>query len=171
MLRCWVAGFLRIGIGLSLMGSGLVGYFSRKGSVTRPLIFNLGDFSEILEPYFAALPYLAIALGLALIVGFLTSAAAIGSAFFSLFMMVLAMFVSYNAARGNGQFGVATDPFLSMILQSNLPQLIPYAALIWFSSVENHPVSIDALIFGRTELVPDEPAQTELPGSSTHSSG
>ena len=68
---------------------------------------------------------------------------------------------------GPGRFG--GDPFqymtMMMGMSSYLPSLVPQIALIWLSPLENHPYSIDALIFGRYRA----PRSSPRPGRSTRS--
>jgi hypothetical protein len=124
-----------------------------------------------LDPLMAAVPYLAIGLGLALILGFLTTPTSVAAAFFGLLtplMTTVAIISNGMAGMGMGPAGMwpgrfGGDPFsyMTMIMgMSNyLPSLIPQIALIWLSPLENHPYSIDALIFGRNpvEIVPPSP--------------
>ena len=171
MIRCWTAFLLRLGIGLSLLGSGLAGYFGMQaGRVGANVIWGMGPSTSMLDPFMSGLPYLAIGLGLALILGFLTTAAAIGAGFFSLIMpaMLILQVVSSGGAGGfnmGGRWG--NDPFLAMMMSMSLPNLLVYATMIWLSPLENHPYSVDALIFARNELEPApprlEPAQETEP--------
>ena len=169
-IRCWVALFLRIGIGLSLLSSGLAGYFSQQGRVFGGGgVWGQGLLTAGLEPFFAALPYLAIGIGLALILGFLTTASAIAAAFFSLLTPILTIIqiIGAGASGGvnmGGRWG--NDPFSAMMMSMLLPSLIPQAALIWFSPLENHPYSIDALIFGRNEIEMSPEHSSPAPGGS-----
>jgi hypothetical protein len=169
-IRCWVALFLRIGVGLSLLAIGLAGYFGQRSPMMGAGAWGQGLGFGGLDPFFSALPYLAIALGLALVLGFLTTASAIGAAFFSLMMpaFVIVQIVSVGASGGAGMMrggGWGNDPFIVMMMAMSLPNLIPMAALIWLSPLENHPYSVDALIFGRNEMEtfirPEAPQSTQ----------
>jgi hypothetical protein len=113
------------------------------------------------DPFFSALPYFAIGLGLALILGFLTTPAAIASGLFSLLMPIFSIIQIVSAGPSNGfnRGGIwGNDPFLAMMVSMSLPTLLTQAALIWLSPLENHPYSIDTLIFGRNEIEPPPPA-------------
>jgi hypothetical protein len=169
-IRCWIALFLRLGVGLSLLTSGLAGYFSQQG---RPFggggVWGQGLLTTGIEPFFAAIPYLAIGIGLALILGFLTTASAIASAFFSLLTPILMIIQIVGAgASGGGNMGGrwGNDPFSAMMASMVMISLIPQAALIWFSPLENHPYSIDALIFGRNEIDMAPRLSSPLPGGT-----
>ncbi len=50
-----------------------------------------------------------------------------------------------------------------MMLSASLPNLLTNAAMIWLSPLENHPFSVDALIFGRDEIEPFEPRPEPIP--------
>jgi hypothetical protein len=169
-IRCWIALFLRLGIGLSMLSTGLAGYFSQQGRVFGGGgIWGQGVLSSGLEPFFAAIPYLAIGIGLALILGFLTTASAIASAFFSLLAPIL-MIIQIIGAGSSGGMNMGgrwgNDPFSAMMMSMVLISLLPQAALIWFSPLEYHPYSIDALIFGRNEIeMAPQPASTVTGGS------
>jgi hypothetical protein len=172
MIRCWTAFLLRVGIGLSLLGSGLAGYFGMQVGRGGANAWGMGPSMSMLDPFMSGLPYVAIGLGLALILGFLTTAAAIGAGLFSLIMPAL-LIVQIVASGGMGGMNMGgrwgNDPFLAMMLSMSLPNLLVHATMIWLSPMENHPYSIDALIFARNELEPTmprpEPAQATEPES------
>ena len=162
MIRCWTAFLLRVGIGLSLLGSGLVAYFGMQAGRGGGNLWGQGPSMMMLDPFLSGLPYLAIGLGLALILGFLTTAASIGAGFFSLISPVLLILqVVTSAGSGGVNMGGrwGNDPFFAMMMSMSLPNLLVHSAMIWLSPMENHPYSVDALIFGRNELEPPEPRQ------------
>ncbi len=164
-IRRWVAFLLRMGVGLSLLGSGLVGYFGAQNGMVGARPWLQSPSASMLEPFLLGLPYVAIGLGLALILGFLTKVASIAAGFFSLLVPIFAIIEVVLAGRGtpgNWQFytpgsGVASN--LAVMMTTNLPTLLTQAALIWLSPLENHPYSVDALIFGRNEMEPAPPAE------------
>ena len=165
-IRCWVALLLRMGIGLSLLGSGLAGYFGSQRPGGGIGVWGQNLSFPALDPFFSALPYIAIGLGLALILGFLTTAAAIASGFFSLLMPIFSIIQIVGAGPSNGfnRGGMwGGDPFFAMMLSMSLPSLLAQAALIWLSPLENHPYSIDTLIFGRNEIEAPPPAPPRSP--------
>ncbi len=184
----WVAGFLRVGIGLSLLTTGLEAYFIQKTSFnsTQGMIQGLGDWTIAIDPLLASLPYLAIGLGVALIVGFLTTASSIIAAFYSLIGVItvlIAVLCSRAQVTSYNPIGVTISPYANMVMSMSMVNLIPYAALIWLSPIENHPISVDALIFGQprepvifatnrpeVETAELEPDTKILPGGD-HSSG
>jgi len=182
-IRRWVAMLLRLGIGLSLLSSGLAGYRgATAGAGLRPPSPLGGPFSQnpfgALGPFFTAAPYFEIGLGLALVFGFLTTASSIAAGFFTLLApaVVAVQFATTGATTGGGMF--PNNPNFTMLMMlgagggSFLPGLLANAALIWLSPLENHPYSVDALIFGRAAPEPfqvprpaDEPASPGAPGA------
>jgi hypothetical protein len=182
LIRCWVAGFLRVGIGMGMLSTGLIEYYGQRNPMRGGFGWGQGIASGGLDPLVSALPYFAIGLGLALILGFMTTVAAIGSAFFSLLTPLfasVAVIMSMSSLTPNQGLG----PFLEMFRSASISNLLPYAVMIWLSSLENHPISIDALIFGRNEFVPTiaPPSRPEVEvrqeaspsseGTEAHSSG
>jgi flagellar biosynthesis protein FliQ len=164
MIRCWVAGFVRVGIGLSMLGSGLRGYFAQQNVGFRNGLSGIGSLGGALDPLFLALPYFSIALGVALLVGFLTTAAAIGAAFLSLLpsvLLIIEVIARFGMPMGGGFGRFGGDPFESMFLTLSLSQMLPYAVMIWLSPLENNPISFDALIFGRNTVSRIRPPSVE----------
>jgi hypothetical protein len=169
-IRVWVALLLRVGIGLSLLSTGLAGYFGMQGGRLGGGSWGMGPSMSMLDPFMSSLPYLAIGLGLALILGFLTTASAIGAGFFSLILPLFAIVQialagpSNTFAPGGGWAG--NQQFLGMLMSMTLPNLLTNAAMIWLSPLENHPYSVDALIFGRNEMEPPAfpPGPIQAPG-------
>lgn len=169
-LRIWVALLLRLGIGLSLLSTGLSGYFGLQAGGMRmggggPWGGGIPSLS-VLDPFVSGLPYLAIGLGLALILGFLTTASAIGAGFFNLIMPVFGIVqtIAMGTMGGvnmGGRFG--NFQFFEMMMGMGASNLLANAALIWLSPLENNPFSVDALIFGRNEIEPVEPMPARIP--------
>jgi uncharacterized membrane protein YphA (DoxX/SURF4 family) len=172
-IRVLVALLLRFGIGISLLNYGLIGYMNvRLPGSGMGVPVPSSSFTG-LDPLISAIPYLAIGLGLALILGFLTTPTSVAAAFFGLLtpLMTTVAIIS-NGMAGTGAMGgwptrFGGDPFqyMSMVMgmSTYLPSLIPQIALIWLSPLENHPYSIDALIFGRNpvQIVPPTPVTVE----------
>jgi hypothetical protein len=186
-IRVMVALLLRFGIGISLLNTGLIGYMSGRGAGgTTAFSIPSASFTGI-DPLMSAIPYLSIGLGLALILGFLTTPTSVAVGFFGLLMpLMTTVAIISNGTVGPGVMGFGGGgpgrfgggPFQYMItmmeLSIYLPSLIPQIALIWLSPLENHPYSIDALIFGRgaspivpplrpVEPEPAEPQPAEAP--------
>jgi uncharacterized membrane protein YphA (DoxX/SURF4 family) len=167
-IRIWVTLLLRLGIGLSLLSTGLTGYFGmHTGGGMGSGLWGPGTSLSMLDPFMSGLPYLAIGLGLALILGFLTTAAAIGAGFFSLIIPIFAIIQTAMAGSAGG-FNMrgqwANEQFLAMMMTMSLPNLLTNAAMIWLSPLENNPISVDALIFGRNEMEPESfPTPAPIP--------
>jgi uncharacterized membrane protein YphA (DoxX/SURF4 family) len=178
-LRYWMAGFLRIGIGLMMINTGLEEFFIRNGAMGGRNGWGNNASLWALDPILATLPYFEIGLGLALILGFLTTVAAIGSAFLSLTSTLITMFAIVSqmgsALLNQGwRFGQGES------FSPSLVNLLPYALMIWLSPLDNNPISIDTLIFGRREfrrtIAPPtprngQPDPIQVEPSEDHSSG
>lgn len=154
-IRLWVAFLLRVGTGLALLSVGLAGYFGARGRGPGAGPWWPGPSSGMLDPFLSGMPYLAMGLGLALILGFLTTTSAIGATLYGLLTPIFGIVQVIAAGSLNGfnmgnQFG--NDQYLIMMTSIHLPNLLTNVATIWLSPLENHPYSIDALIFGRNEL-------------------
>jgi uncharacterized membrane protein YphA (DoxX/SURF4 family) len=163
-LRVWVTLLLRFGIGLSLLSTGLAGYFGASTGFAAP---GRNSFSMI-DPFLSGLPYVAIALGLALVLGFLTTASSIAAGFFALIPLLLSMVqLAFSARSGLPGFGGRWgNDYIAMMGLAGVSNLLPNAALIWLSPLENNPYSVDAMIFGRNEIEPSSrgPAVDEPSG-------
>jgi hypothetical protein len=170
-IRIWVTLLLRLGIGFSLLSTGLAGYYGlQAGGGMGGGPWGRGPSLSMLDPFMSGLPYLAIGLGLALILGFLTTAAAIGAGFFSLILPLFSIVqtVAMGTSGSPGfRGGWASDQFMAMLMMTSLPNLLTNAAMIWLSPLENNPVSVDALIFGRNEIEPIEPMPEPIPEPET----
>src|SRR3954447_2205803 len=140
-IRVMVALLLRFGIGISLLNTGLIGYMNvRVPGAGMSMPVPSAGFTG-LDPLMSAIPYLAIGLGLALILGFLTTPTSVAAGFFGLLMpLMTTVAIISNGAGGMGggmgwpgRFG-GGDPFqyMSMVmgLSTYLPSLIPQIALI-----------------------------------------
>jgi hypothetical protein len=167
-IRIWVTLLLRLGIGLSLLSTGLAGYYGMQagGGMGRGP-WGGGPSMSVLDPFMSGLPYLAIGLGLGLILGFLTTASAIGAGFFSLILPTYAIIQTVmlgTTGTPNFRGGWGNDQFMAMMMMTSLPNLLTNAAMIWLSPLENNPFSVDALIFGRNEIEPGSfPTPTPRP--------
>src|ERR1700733_7296776 len=130
-IRIWVTLLLRLGIGFSLLSTGLAGYYGlQAGGGMGGGPWGRGASLSMLDQFMSGLPYLAIGLGLALILGFLTTASAIGAGFFSLILpiYVIIQTVSMGSVGGfnmGGRWG--NDQFLAMMMSSSLPTLLTNA--------------------------------------------
>jgi len=161
-IRRWAAFLLRMGIGLGLFNTGLAGYMAvavprGMGPGMPTLGPGMPTFGGFL-PIFGPMPYIEIALGMALILGFLTTASSIAAGLQLLLMpCMLTIQLATSGASSPGMmmpgrgWGIPNAGMLMMMEAGmlSLPGLLTHAALIWLSPLANHPYSIDALIFGR----------------------
>jgi uncharacterized membrane protein YphA (DoxX/SURF4 family) len=167
-IRIWVTLLLRLGIGLSLLSTGLSGYFGmHTGGGMGAGLWGPRTPLSMLDPFMSGMPYLAIGLGLALILGFLTTASAIGAGLYSLIIPVFAI-VQTVMTGSNGGFnmggGWGNQEYIAMMMTMSLPNILTNAAMIWLSPLENNPISVDALIFGRNEIEPESfPTPVPIP--------
>ena len=147
----FVAFFLRVGLGLSLLNAGLMGYvLSRNGGGMNPFTQSMSVIPGT-EPLFDLVPYLQIVVGLALILGFFTTVAAAAAGMLTL-LHPLAQTVALLAGGGisarPGMFRF--DPsFISLLALGNAPTFLLTAAVLWLSSVRNNPWSLDGLMFAQ----------------------
>lgn len=172
-IRCWVVLLLRLGIGLSLLGTGLAGYFESQRTGAGMVGWGQNPSMMGYSLLFSVLPYIEMGLGLALILGFLTKTAAIASGFFSLLMPLMSIIQIVGTGPSNPggwQFytpnaGVPSN--FAVLMTTFLPNLLTQAALIWLSPLRNHPYSIDTLIFSRNEIESPEPVLAPTPAPAT----
>ncbi len=89
-IRIWVTLLLRLGIGLSLLSTGLAGYFGLQAGRRDGRRPGAGNASmSMLDPFISGLPYLAIGLGSGPDPRVLDDGSAIGAGFFSLIVPIL----------------------------------------------------------------------------------
>jgi uncharacterized membrane protein YphA (DoxX/SURF4 family) len=157
-----VALLLRMGLGVSLLNGGLLGFLSaRRGGAASSLAW-----STMLGPAAVAsvlqndllVPVVQIAIGLALILGFLTLIAAVLAGF----LIVSGPIFQFLAILSNS--GSPSSPELPMqvlVSTGSINLLLLVAAVLWLTPVEGTPWSLDALIFAqrrhRTDAHPHQP--------------
>jgi uncharacterized membrane protein YphA (DoxX/SURF4 family) len=145
-IRSLVAVLLRFGLGLTLLKRGVVDYLSLNSSISPGFFASRVPIPIDLEPYFQYLAYTEMALGLALILGFFTTAAAVLAGCLQLItpllQTVVAMTTQFVQARG-----MNVSVILSLYEGSGASNLLVVAAVIWFSPVASNPWSLDRLIF------------------------
>ncbi len=170
IIRCWVAMVLRVGVGLSLLNIGIAGYMATQPGPGGPGLMVINTNFPAITPFIGGLPYAAIALGLALILGFLTTFTAIATACFFLLVPVLTAVSFLGSGPGLARgFGPGPDLPIGAILIAAfyLPSLVPQVLLIWMSPLANHPFSVDALIFGRAPVADPSETPPTVPATST----
>ena len=143
-IRQMVALMLRLALGISILNAGMARHLGARMTNQVPGLTMLNGTSEFLS----ALAYTQVAIGLALIVGFLLTPAAVGACLLILLAPVfqIAMEVGY----GNSGQSFLNDPFFVASSITMPILMLPAALVLWFSPVANHPYSVDALISART---------------------
>lgn len=154
-LRSAIAFVLRVSLGLGLLNVGLLTYMANRtgaipgmrgmgGMPATPVVpGNLGmmDVSQVV-------PYLQIAIGLALVLGFFTTYAAVAAGLVSLLdpaAMTVSLLASGMPVRGPSMFGM--NYFGTWGAEST--RLLLVAAVAWMAASGHNPLSIDTLVFGR----------------------
>lgn len=124
---------LRVGLGMHLLNLGLSSYVLRSGALANSQV--------------QLLPYLQVALGVALILGVFTTAAAVGAGF-----LVLLQPLAQTLIMLAGGLNPAVRPPLSvrMLYEAGggTGNLLIAAVVLWFSPPGRNAWSIDGLIFG-----------------------
>lgn len=165
--RVLVALVLRLTLGLTLLDEGVRHYLLEKLASSTPVARNFYG-SPVVYPYGATpsppptvpgweafagyLPYAEVAVGVAVALGFFTTAAATLAALWPLLLRVLKL--GYVLAV------VPLDPTASPALVQPddaaraLPLLLLAVAVIWLSSSGTNPMSLDALVRRRAAARP-----------------
>src|SRR3954469_23620556 len=149
-VREMIAVLLRVGLGVCLLNGGLLGYIAarRGGNSASSLVWStlLGPSSvaSVLE-HDLLVPFVQIALGLALILGLFTVASAVLSGF----LIVSGPIFQFLAVLS--QVGQPGNPTLElqalMVTTGSVNLLLLVAAVLWITPVEGTPWSLDVLIF------------------------
>jgi uncharacterized membrane protein YphA (DoxX/SURF4 family) len=158
-VRPTVAVLLRLGLGVSLLNGGLLGYLSAHRGISAPGL----AWSTLLGPAAAAgalqhdalVPLVQIGLGMALILGFFTSVSAAGAGL----LILSGPIFQFLAILGNsGASGDGADLQMQALVSSGTTNLLLLvAALLWLTPGDGTPWSLDALIFAHRRAEPDPP--------------
>jgi uncharacterized membrane protein YphA (DoxX/SURF4 family) len=159
-VRTLVALLLRVGLGLTMLKRGVVDYLSLTSSISPGFFMSRVPIPIDLEPYFHYLAYAEMALGLALILGFFTTAAAVLAGCLQLITPLLQTVVTLSTQFVQAR-GMNVSVVLSLYEGSGASNLLVVAAVLWFSPVASNPWSLDRLIF-----VPRERPATPAPASA-----
>src|SRR3954453_22999699 len=144
-VRRVVALILRVGLGVCLLNGGLLGYLtaqrggaSASGLVWSPLL-GPSSVASVLE-HDLLVPFVQIALGLALILGFFTVASAVLSGF----LVISGPIFQFLAVLS--QVGQPGNPPLElqalMVTTGSVNLLLLVAAVLWITPVEGTPSSL-----------------------------
>jgi uncharacterized membrane protein YphA (DoxX/SURF4 family) len=149
-VRALVALVLRVGLGLTLLKRGVVDHLSLNGATSPGFLPTRAPISIDLELSFHYLAYAEMALGLALILGFFTTVAAVLAAFLQLGTPLLQTIITLSAHFVQAR-GMNVSVVLGLYEASATSNLLMVAAVLWFSPVTSNPWSLDQLIFVRRE--------------------
>lgn len=155
--------FLRLGLGIAILNAGLISYLQQSG-------FNgggRGGFGSMFfggpQPSFGQafeaiklLPYVEIAVGVALILGFFTGWAVLLAMAIQIFVplvQTVLILLYHGQGNMNGMFGVE-----SMFPSSRLVTLLFGALVLWLCPAHRNPFSVDSLVFRPSfNVLPREP--------------
>jgi hypothetical protein len=159
-----VALLLRMGLGVSLLNGGLLGFLSaRRGGAASGLAW-----STMLGPAAVAgalqndllVSFVQIAIGLALVLGFFTLIAAVLAGFLivsgPLFQFLAIL--SNSAPPGNADL-----PMQVLITTGSINLLLLVTAVLWLTPMEGTPWSLDALIFAHRRQTPGDGSVSAAP--------
>jgi hypothetical protein len=147
-VRQMIAVLLRLGLGITLLDGGLLGYvMARRGGQASGL-----GWTTLLGPAAVAgvlendllVPFVQIAIGLALILGFFTVVSAILAGFLILSGPIFQFLAILSSS------GPATNSALMMqalVTTGSINLLLLVAAVLWLTPIEGTSWSLDALIF------------------------
>jgi hypothetical protein len=152
----FLAFVLRVGLGLSLLNLGLLGYVFQSqmgGGVGANPYTQM--YSQVLgivpgtEAFHQVRPYAQIAIGLALILGFMTTPAAAAAAVLILLtplMQTISLLMNGGMINRNMMMGM---PMQSVVSTGETSSLLLVAIVLWLSPVRMNPWSLDGLMFRR----------------------
>jgi hypothetical protein len=154
-----VAVQLRIGLGVSLLNGGLIGYLRAEREMGGSA-FSLA-WTTLLGPAAVAgllendllVPIFQIALGLALVLGFFTQVCTVLAGFLILsgpIFQVIALLSSTSPISGNEQLAVQT-----LVSAGSMNLLLLVAVVLWLTPATGTPWSLDYLIFAHLRTRPD----------------
>jgi hypothetical protein len=168
-----------MGVGVSLLNGGLLGFLNaRRGGAASSLAW-----STLLGPATVAgtlqhdllVPFVQIAIGLALILGFFTLIAAVLAGF----LIVSGPIFQFLAILSNSAPTSSAElPTQVLVSTGSINLLLLVAAVLWLTPMEGTPWSLDALIFAHRRLAPEPPPplaavapEAEEPGNPGPSQG
>jgi hypothetical protein len=164
---------LRLGLGVSLLNGGLMGYqVAQHGTSPSTLAWSAllgpGAVASALE-HDLLVPIVQIAVGLALILGFFTVIATVAAGLLVLsapIFQFLAILSSNNAGGTGEQLAMQ-----ALVTTGSINLLLLVAAVLWLTPPEGTPWSLDYLIFAPRRgagRVPARAAEPAAKASATH---
>ena len=131
----FLALFLRVGLGLGLLNSGLVGFHIQQAGGGSPFLQMFGAIPGG-DPIFQFIPYLQMIVGLALVLGFFTTVAAVAAAVLSLiqpFSQTVGLLAGGMVAMRQGPFRF--DPSMASLFSiGGTSTLLLNAVVLWLSA-------------------------------------
>jgi hypothetical protein len=143
-----VTVLLRLGLGVSLLNGGLIGYLAaRRGGPAYGVAW-----STLLGPAAVAgilgndvlVPFCQIAIGLALVLGFFTVAASVLAGLLVLSGPIFQFLAILSQPNAPSNAELATQAFIST---GSINMLLLVVAILWLTPVEGTPWSLDAVLF------------------------
>ena len=173
-LLAYVALFLRLSLGLSLLNAGLAGVLSSNGPMggmpgfggraVNPFTGGVGPTVPGMEGLTTVLPFAELAVGVGLIFGIFTTICALAGCALTLVTPLLisfAMITMSGVGPPPNRFGIGLG--VEFLMQLPGQSALTYAVLVLLSPSAINRLSIDALIFRRT-AAPILPSQATRPG-------
>jgi hypothetical protein len=158
--RATVALLLRLGLGVSLLNGGLIGYLAaRRGGTAYGVAWStlLGPaaVAGILENDILV-PFCQIAIGLALVLGFFTVIATVLAGL----LIVSGPIFQFLAILSNSSATLSGNEMVTQVFVStgSINLLLLVAALLWLTPMEGTSWSLDALIFAHRRRGHEAPA-------------
>jgi uncharacterized membrane protein YphA (DoxX/SURF4 family) len=152
----FLAFILRVGLGLSLLNHGLLGYIFQSqmgggvgGNPYTQAYAQMLNIGPGTEPFHQVLPYAQIAVGMALILGFMTTPAAVAAGIVILLtplMQTIALLLNGAMVNRNMMMGMSMQ---SVMTSGEMSSLLLAAIVVWLSPVRTNPWSLDGLMFRR----------------------
>jgi hypothetical protein len=167
-VRRMVAVLLRIGLGVSLLNGGLIGYLSaRHGGTPASRL----AWTTMLGPAAVAsalendllVPFVQIAIGLALILGFFTVASAVVAGFLIVSGPIF-QFLAILSSNESNPMESSNLVMQTLVSTGSINLLLLAAAVLWLTPVEGTPWSLDALIFAHRRHGPPPATAPATPG-------
>jgi uncharacterized membrane protein YphA (DoxX/SURF4 family) len=148
-IRALIALVLRVGLGLSLLNRGIVGYLGMKAGGGTGFGPSPLSIPPAIEPFYPSMVYAEMAIGLALVLGFFTTATTVLAAVMQLVIPVIQTAITIsglNPYQGPPGLNIA---ILDRLAASGPNQLLLIAAVLWFSPVATNRWALDRLIYSR----------------------
>ena len=162
--RHLIALLLRAGLGMNLLNSGLLSYLGSRSGFGA--LAGLPTVMPI-DPITQGLALIQIVIGLALVLGLFTTIAALVSGLIVLFAPMGQMLLLLTGGFGGSPFANPRYGLPDMSLTGTTNQLLLVAAILWLSSPESNPWSLDRLFFAPRRRPVEPPAPPPVADEKT----